>query len=114
MRRDAITCNSAISACEKACEWQRALGLLAEIVERTVQQDAITCNSAIRACGMSEEWQRASGLVAEMAKMTVQQDSTVMCSGRLPGKTMHMPKWRRCKLGVRRLRTTMPGNLAYV
>ena len=39
---DTITCNATIGSCEKACEWQCALGLLAEIEGgRTTQHNTI-------------------------------------------------------------------------
>ena len=41
---------AAISACEKAYEWQVAMALLDEISKVGIQMDDIVCNAAISEC----------------------------------------------------------------
>ena len=68
-----ISHNSAISACEKGAEWQRALGLLATLGHAAVERNTISYNSAITACERGAEWQRALGLLAPMGQAAVER-----------------------------------------
>ncbi len=56
---DVITYSSAISACEKGGQWQRALDLLARCESAGIKPNVITYNSAISACEKGRQWQRA-------------------------------------------------------
>ena len=78
VQQDTITrriagCNAAISACEKAWEWQVALGSLAEMGERTFQQDTITRNAGNKTC----EWLIAFCLVAKRIEPKKQQSNII-------------------------------------
>ena len=58
-----VTYSSAISACEKDANWQRALHLLAAMGRTAIEPNAITCSSAIIACENGADWQRALDLL---------------------------------------------------
>ena len=59
--------------------WRLAVGLLAEMVESTVQQCTIVFNSAICAWKKTGNQHQQVGVSANMAESTVQQDN-VMCT----------------------------------
>lgn len=59
---DVVTSNAALSACEKAAEWQQALKLLQELSELQVA-DVISFNTAMSACEKAEEWRHALWLL---------------------------------------------------
>ena len=59
--------------------WRLAVGLLAEMVESTVQQYTIVFNSAICAWKKTGNQHQQLGVSANMAESTVQQDN-VMCT----------------------------------
>ena len=48
---DTITCNAAVSACEKGGERARALDILGNMERSSIAMDMITCNAAVSACG---------------------------------------------------------------
>eukprot|EP00967_Tisochrysis_lutea_P006245 scaffold7418_cov31-Tisochrysis_lutea.AAC.3 len=58
-----ITYSAAISACDKAGEWTRALQLLRRMQTEGVPPDLIIFNAAIGACARAGEWQRAVSLL---------------------------------------------------
>ena len=47
---DTITCNAAVSACEKGGEWAHALDILGNMARSSIAMATITCNAAISAC----------------------------------------------------------------
>ncbi|CAE8687268.1 unnamed protein product [Polarella glacialis] len=60
-----ITYNAAISACEKACQWQLALKLLSLMPEARVVPNEITYNAAITVCERSQQLERGLQLLWE-------------------------------------------------
>ena len=56
---DTITYNAAISACEKAGDWVRALQLLQGMATSLVEANTISYNAAISACEKAGDWMRA-------------------------------------------------------
>ena len=54
-----ITYSAAISACEKAGDWVRALQLLQGMATSLVEANAISYNAAISACEKAGDWVRA-------------------------------------------------------
>ena len=54
-----VTYSSAISACEKDANWQRALHLLTPMGRTAIEPNTITYNSAIIACENGADSQRA-------------------------------------------------------
>ena len=56
VRADIISFDAAISACEKAGEWENALVLLDESNQKALQPNVITCSALISACGNAGEW----------------------------------------------------------
>ena len=62
LRQDLMTSNAALSACEKAAEWQQALLLFYELLESKVA-DVISFNTAMSACEKAEEWRNALWLL---------------------------------------------------
>eukprot|EP00913_Durusdinium_trenchii_P026775 g25116.t1 len=74
VRLDVITYSAAISACEKALQWERALELLAEMRAERVPPNRITVNAAINAtttsalitaCGFGHEWELALAILSK-------------------------------------------------
>ncbi|CAJ1351296.1 unnamed protein product, partial [Effrenium voratum] len=59
---DAITCSAAVSACEKASEWQRALQVLRANLDVA---NVVTYSAAISACEKAAEWRTALALLEE-------------------------------------------------
>ena len=45
-----LTCNAAITACRKSCEWEKALQLFSVMVQQDIAPNTITCSAAISAC----------------------------------------------------------------
>ena len=62
---DTISCNAAISACEKGKRWELALELLEEC-KTWATVDTITYSAAISACEKCAEWQHAIALLKTM------------------------------------------------
>ena len=60
--------NAAITACEKAGQWERALALLDEMRARGVAPDVGAINEAMRACARGKEWQTTLALLAELKR----------------------------------------------
>ena len=61
-----VSYSAGISACEKGERWQRALALLSEMREASLDPDVISYNAGISACEKGERWQRALALLCEM------------------------------------------------
>ena len=74
-----ITCSAAISACEKAGEWARALQLLDGMAKSRVEADTITYNAAISACEQVCDWVRALQLLGGMATTRWRQLGGELC-----------------------------------
>ncbi|CAK0892545.1 unnamed protein product [Prorocentrum cordatum] len=64
--RTLVSYNAGIRACEKGEQWQRALALLAEMWEATLERNVISYSAGITACEKGEQWQRALALLSEM------------------------------------------------
>merc|ERR1712228_119802 len=68
---DAITFNAAISACEKAGQWEKALQLFGAMAKSNVELDTITFDAAICACETGERKHALQlfGLIAALLMM---------------------------------------------
>ncbi|CAE7242276.1 unnamed protein product [Symbiodinium natans] len=68
---DVVACSSAITACERGQQWEKAIGLLMEMRKQEVQPNVITYNAAMSACEKGDSWQTAFVLFAEMVELKV-------------------------------------------
>ncbi|CAK9096157.1 unnamed protein product [Durusdinium trenchii] len=71
-----VTCNAALSSCEKAGERKMALFLLQSMTRQSVQADEITYNAAISACERTDRWDLALHLLAEMQSNSLPPSDT--------------------------------------
>ena len=69
---DCFTYAAAISGCEKAYEWQRALWLLYQMQAVTLTADAVCFAAAVSACEKGQRWQHALCLFSEMKASRVE------------------------------------------
>ena len=53
-------------ACEKGQQWERAMGLLQELLRSRVEPDTISYTASIGACEKGFRWERALSLVGCM------------------------------------------------
>ena len=60
-----ILYNAALSACEKALQWQAAVVVLQNLRELG-QPSVVSFNTALSACGKAKRWQRALDLFADI------------------------------------------------
>lgn len=60
---DLVSFNTAMGACGKAGQWEKALSLLEEIADSGFAPNAISYNTAAAACARAEEWDRAQEIV---------------------------------------------------
>ena len=81
---DGFTYAAAISACEKARQWQRALWLLQHMQATSLETDAVCFAAAISACESASRWQHAALLWQGMAACRVQANT--VC---------RLPRWER-------------------
>ena len=65
--RNVVTYSAAISACEKAGQWQVALKLLELMVASHVQPNVISYNAVISACTQGSQWEQALNLFEPMS-----------------------------------------------
>ena len=63
--------SAGISACGKAGQWRRALGLLGEMIRIRVEPNTITLNAAISPCSKWERWEQALELLGEMVRRKI-------------------------------------------
>ena len=63
VRRDTISYHTALSACEKAGQWDVALDILGQMGE--TPKDKITYSAAISACKRGEQWALPSRLLGQ-------------------------------------------------
>ena len=55
-----ITHGAAISTCEKATDWQGAIGLFSGLAKKSLQANVISCSAAVSACEKSiSRWNKA-------------------------------------------------------
>jgi pentatricopeptide repeat domain-containing protein 1 len=54
-----VTCNAAISSCEKGFQWEHALELLNDMLRTSIRPDGITCNAMVSACEKGLQWDMA-------------------------------------------------------
>ena len=69
---DCFTYAAAISACEKAREWQSALSLLWQMQAASLPADAVCFTAAISACEKGLEWQHAICVLSAMQDCRVE------------------------------------------
>ena len=74
-----ITYNAAISACGKGQQWQQALELFDEMVQKGWEPNMITYSVTISACGKGEQWQRSLGFFDEMVQSGWTPNDHVQC-----------------------------------
>ena len=58
VRANVVSDSTAISACEKAARWERALALLAAMRADALRADVIAYSMTISACEKAAQWQR--------------------------------------------------------
>lgn len=56
------------TACAKAKNWRKALGLLNEMEENGIMPNAITYSVAINACGNGGQWEKALALLDKVSQ----------------------------------------------
>ena len=78
-RPDVVSISALISACEKAQQWQQALGFLAVIHRSAVLPNVISYIAAISACERGKQWQQALRLLALMQQTPV-LPNVISCS----------------------------------
>ncbi|CAE8607128.1 unnamed protein product, partial [Polarella glacialis] len=71
---DAFHYNAAISACEKARQWDLALALLGKMPSMRVTPDEISYNAAISASSKGGQWQLVFRLLSSMPDMRLTPD----------------------------------------
>ena len=59
--------NAAAHACARSGQWQRALGLLAEMVAAGLRPNVNTFSAAVAACGNAGQWERALALLDQVS-----------------------------------------------
>ncbi|CAE8738448.1 unnamed protein product, partial [Polarella glacialis] len=64
--KDTIVFNACVSACEKAGQWQHALGLLSDMASLRVHRNTITYNASISACEKGGQWEHSLDLLCKM------------------------------------------------
>ncbi|OLP73705.1 Pentatricopeptide repeat-containing protein, chloroplastic, partial [Symbiodinium microadriaticum] len=62
---DIFSFGAALSACDRACLWEHALSILAELPARKLRANTVTCNTAISTCAKAGRWQVALQLLAD-------------------------------------------------
>ncbi|CAL1138527.1 unnamed protein product, partial [Cladocopium goreaui] len=78
--RNVVQLSAAVSACEKANEWQFALAIFfEETVRRYLQPDIMMCNAAISAC-RGHQWQRAIWLLTSIVQSLRLKRTLVTCN----------------------------------
>ena len=75
IRVDTISCNAAISACEKGGRWELALELLNECKTWSAP-DTISYSAAISACEKGNQWQHALDLLRNICSVRVVPNTT--------------------------------------
>eukprot|EP00929_Paragymnodinium_shiwhaense_P076102 TRINITY_DN39045_c0_g2_i4.p1 TRINITY_DN39045_c0_g2~~TRINITY_DN39045_c0_g2_i4.p1 ORF type:complete len:281 (-),score=46.50 TRINITY_DN39045_c0_g2_i4:29-871(-) len=78
-RPDATCFGSAITACRKAQQWERALLLLTAMDASGVTVDVLACSAAIAACDSVRHWRAALALLRSLEGRKL-RPSTVSCS----------------------------------
>ncbi len=71
---DVISCNAAISACEKGAQPERTLKLLREMQQRSLEPNVISYNAAISACQKGPQPEQALQLLRAMQQQSVEPD----------------------------------------
>merc|ERR1712060_576276 len=98
---DVITCNAAISACEKGARWHEALGILSDMRLRRLELDVITYNAAISACGKGARWHEALVMLSDMrlghmVPNVISCNAVISACERALGGTRHFACSRSC------------------
>ena len=65
--QNSVSYNAAISACQKAAQWQRVLGLLEAMLAEDIDPDLVGCSAAISACEQVGRWHQVLMLLAAAA-----------------------------------------------
>ncbi|CAE7603261.1 unnamed protein product [Symbiodinium sp. CCMP2456] len=68
---DIFSFGAALSACDRACLWEHALSILAELPARKLRANTVTCNTAISTCAKAGRWQVALQLLADTCAGTL-------------------------------------------
>merc|ERR1719428_884319 len=63
---DRATYTAAITACERAADWEGAIRLLRQMQAERIEPDAAVYNVAIAACGRARRYERAAELFGEL------------------------------------------------
>ncbi|CAK9026146.1 Ribosomal RNA large subunit methyltransferase J (23S rRNA (adenine(2030)-N6)-methyltransferase) (23S rRNA m6A2030 methyltransferase) (ORFJ) [Durusdinium trenchii] len=66
LRRDTISCNSLLNACDKSQQWMLSLHVLETMRTEGIQQDAITFTAVLGACETSDQWAVTMHLLQEV------------------------------------------------
>ena len=63
---DVVSYGAALSACDRASFWERALSLLADLQRRRLLANAVICNTAMSACAKAGQWGVALQMLAQL------------------------------------------------
>ncbi|CAE7834734.1 unnamed protein product [Symbiodinium sp. CCMP2592] len=66
-----VVWNSAVSACARAGQWQRAFRLLGDLEGMSLEADVVTYSSVIKACDMSSQWRLALTLLGSLRRQDI-------------------------------------------
>ncbi|CAJ1379999.1 unnamed protein product, partial [Effrenium voratum] len=75
-----VTFGSLVSTCEKSCQWQRALNLMADAAARGLV-NIITCNAALSACAKGRNWQKAMEVLDLVQQLRLEPDILTYSAG---------------------------------
>ena len=78
-----ITYSAAISSCEKAAQWQWALLLLDDLLDKKLTGNRITYTSTISACEKGQRWQWAMHFMNEMQSRILKCNSIAYYASKL-------------------------------
>ncbi|CAE7864225.1 unnamed protein product [Symbiodinium microadriaticum] len=76
---NAVSYNSALSACDKGGQWQLVLGMFRSMPRSKIRPDVVGYTGAIRSCDHSGQWQQALQLFDDMLQSEVAPD-VIACS----------------------------------
>jgi len=74
MTIDMISFNAAISACEKAGQWERVLSMLSELKKSGTTPSALSFNVAVSACQKDGQWERGLAFLSELREASMTPD----------------------------------------
>eukprot|EP00435_Cladocopium_sp_Y103_P060168 s285_g21.t4 len=103
LERNIISYGAAMTACERAEEWQLALSLLDELHSAKLQGNLVTYNTCISACEKAGEWEAALGLFQEILEH-LQADLDVISYSSAASACEKASQWERAVELLRHLR----------